>query len=186
MRTFLALFCLGVLLVGCSDDAAPHAASATSTVTAPVDVPSCSEVEAFLAINRGITYDYTASTSPSDLADGADVVVDGRLASAEAETGEVVFTIAVDEVLKGEAGRRIRGSLDISVAVDGEEFVRLLPEGARTVAFLYENGRLTGGYQFGGPEGFYVDCPGSAPVHGRGPGWADMHTIDDLVDALSG
>ena len=180
---YTTVLLLAMILVACSDgaDGADLSPQTTSSTTAPPDISSCA---AFLDTNLGIAYDYTASTSPRDLADRADVVVDGRLTSAAAETRWVTFGIAVDDTLKGDPVDDITAAIEISPAINGDLYVRRLPEGARVVAFVDEDERVPGGHRLGGPEGFYVECPGVDTIHGSGPGWAEIDDLDDIVAAV--
>lgn len=70
------------------------------------DHPACTDddLDRFMSemSNLGITYDYDPSESPADLRDMADLVVEGALVDITEASDELVFTVDVAAVLKGD------------------------------------------------------------------------------------
>jgi hypothetical protein len=101
MRTRMVLATIIIAftgVVGCS-----YGAEDTST---PDDDAECNDhdLERFMSEmgNLGITYDYDPSESPVHLREMADLVVEGALVDLTEAADELVFTVNIAEVLKGD------------------------------------------------------------------------------------
>jgi hypothetical protein len=147
----------------------------------------------------GIVYDDEPSSSPSELAEWADVVIRGELTGdvidqprgSEADDAYVGHEITVDEVLAGEVAD---GSDTVVVSVpynpfhaEGRAFANAARPDVPVVVFAstaqQAPGRLTAAVM----EGFVTGCEGVAPVGwvGQSGEWAALTSLDDVAAAVT-
>lgn len=202
MRWLRGLCILAVVAAGtaCKDSAdEPVSAGAGGDGTAP----SCEQIEAFAEIlnDTGIEYDYTASESPADLADGADAVFSGRLTGNVTLKAQTVaedphpwtftgFEVLVDRTAKTTPALAPGDTITVyaeyspSTEITGEQFRKAATPGTPVVVFagLHKPlGELTAFMT----EGFMTSCPdGPLLGHfGTQGTWAGIDSLDAVVDA---
>lgn len=167
---------------------------------------SCEDVERFgdLLNKTGFDYDYTASESPSDLAEHADAVFGGHL-TGEVSTVELVttedphpstfvgFEVQVDRVAKGTEGAATGELAEVFVEYSpsalslGEADTSMVAAGVPVVVFAGHRpglGELTAFM----PEGFMTACT-DGPLLGQ-PGdrgeWLAIEALGGVLDNVEG
>lgn len=200
----LAVTCVLVAAAGgCGGDADQRAAegattsgrSATSGTTPATPAPTSAtaarctpdELRAFVDVTRdlGIAYDYEPSASPAELAERAELVVSGSVVDVDADGQELLFTFAVDEVVRG----ALDASAPLTVVVDFVPAVRPVDEvrdvlvtDADALFFLAGGDEGTRWHPL--LEGMWLSCGDAVAAARVAPVDWDVTSLDDLADAV--
>lgn len=189
---------------GAGDDASVAADVDGLTGREALEQPACEEIHDFadVLVDTGITYDYEASDSPSDLAASADVVFGGHLTGTTTEERVTVdedpepwsfigYEVQVTRVVKGsglEVGDRIAVYVEYGETQhrDGEFYGSAVAAGAPVAIFAFDDERLDG--PISSIEGFITSCP-DGPLLGWTGGqgqWATLDTTAEVLEAAGG
>ncbi len=164
-------------------------------------IADCDDVDRYgeLIEDVGISYDYSASDSPEDLANRADLVIAGTLVSVrtEAEAGVdealdiAVLEVAVDRILSGsapESPATVEVAFQFNAAYREATEYENAPIGAAVVVFAYRVETGSAEYRASFPEGIWIACdtvsePSAGALSTRA-GWQGVSTIGDLTTIL--
>lgn len=184
----------------------PVATGSAATSDAPDAVTaSCEEIEAFAAVlgETGIMYDYTASDSPADLADGADAVFSGHLTGNVAFDSHSVpedphpwtftgFEITVDRTATTTSVVQPGDTTTVFVEYGAgaqvtEDQFRAAATASTPVVVLAGHHEALGELTAFMTEGFMTACPDGPLLRrfGTQGDWAGIDSLDDVIDAAA-
>jgi len=198
-----------VVVGGCSDDGGgqrsgsdgsdgrPGSSAATEETQAAVE-PTCEEIEAFAATltDTGITYDYSATSSPAALAERVDVVFGATLTGAVGQVRSddhqehVAYEADVTRVVLGSDLVSVGDRVDVLVAINPsyeaeDRYADATRPGIEAAIFGYQIDSADGWHT--SLEGFTVACDGGPLIGWTGflGGWEGLTSVDEVLDAAA-
>ncbi|MCZ7535443.1 MAG: hypothetical protein M5T61_05520 [Acidimicrobiia bacterium] len=164
-------------------------------------IADCDDVDRYgeLIEDVGISFDYSASESPEDLANRADLVIAGTLASVRTEAeagvdealGLAVLEVGVDRILSGSAPgspATVEVAFEFNAASREATEYENAPIGAAVVVFAHRVETGSAEYRASTPEGVWIACDTasepSAGARSTLAGWQGISTIGDLTTVL--
>jgi hypothetical protein len=166
--------------------------------------PGCADIERFAGalVDTGITYDYSPSGSPAELAEDADAVFRGELTGesrpvVQGPNGDVssqsyvgydveVTRRAVGEK-RPEPGEVVTVFVEYNPTFHDEAFYADHVTAGIEVAIIAHHHEPLNGL-VASIEGFMAGCPGGPLVGWTGhlQGWIGLHSVADVIDAVDG